>query len=395
MTAAATSRPAPDLAAVLALAARGWRLLPCTPRGKEPLITSWPSAATTDPHTIQRWAERYPQCNWALVTGPASGLWIFDQDGEPGAAAIRELCRDHGDDGWLLTLTCITARGVHYYFCWPEGANIRNSAGKIGRGLDVRGDRGFVIVPPSVHPTGAVYYWKDAGADIKPAPGWLLEKVTTPAQRSPIAAADIGILPEGRRNDGLTRLAGALRRRGASQSEIDIALSEANERRCRPPLPDAEVRAIAESVSRYPSGGPDPLLAAWQASEGQYPSKRERFLALARQLQASRPGLPIALPLERIGSLMGCDWSLVRRWRRRAVDEGQLRPSERYVPHRRASQYSFVECPTRDTRDVPLGGKCPTTEPTSGLVGHPEKSPSGTPPKAEPEKSDDYMRFEL
>src|SRR5262249_15981497 len=98
--------------------------------------------------------------------------------------------------------------------------------------------------------------------------------------------------------------------------------------------------------------------------------------------QIARPGLPIALPVERIGLLMDCDWTQVRRWRQRAVCAEQLRPVEPYVPHRRAGQYLYLgrrseansiqEKSPAPTRSVPLA------LPTSGLVGHFLDSSSGT-----------------
>ena len=197
----------------------------------------------------------------------------------------------------------------------------------------------------------------------------------------------IGVLLKGSRNDGLIRLAGALRRKGATEAELQTALLEASARRCRPPLSEREVVKIAASAARYPVGGPDPLQAAWQTINGAGISGFEKFTALCRNLQLARPGHPIALPLARIGTLMGCDWTQVRRWRGRAVTEGRLQPVGHYVPHRKAAQYLFTECPTRadsskhrkecPTRTVPLEPSVPLTLPTSGLVGHPQ-DPSGT-----------------
>ena len=224
---------------------------------------------------------------------------------------------------------------------------VRNSTGKIAPGLDIRGDGGYVVAPPSVHPSGRAYEWLDFDAVIASAPAWLLQKVITQQRRNNAApAAEIGILPEGTRNDGLTRLAGALRRKGGSQEHIEVELLAANTRRCCPPLPDNEVRKIAASVAKYPAGGPDPLECAWTASEsGTHSSGYARFLALAHHLQLARPGLPIALPLKRIGELMDRDWTQIRRWRQRAVSEGWLQPVACYVPHRRAAQYLYVQVP--------------------------------------------------
>jgi hypothetical protein len=135
----------------------------------------------------------------------------------------------------------------------------------------------------------------------------------------------IGALPEGCRNDGLTRLAGALRRKGASLEEIERELFKHNERRCQPPLSGAEVSRIAVSVAAYPTGGPDPLEDAWQTIEPQTcESNFERFVALARQLQMIRPAQEVALPLDRIGKLMGLDWTTVRYYRKKPPTMGCL-----------------------------------------------------------------------
>jgi bifunctional DNA primase/polymerase-like protein/primase-like protein len=152
--------------------------------------------------------------------------------------------------------------------------------------------------------------------------------------------SDIGVLPEGRRNDGLTRLAGALRRKGASLEEIEQELFKHNERRCQPPLSGIEVSRIAVSVARYPTGGPDPLEDAWQVIEAQpCDSKFARFVALARQLQTARPGQPVALPVDRIGKLMGVHWTTVGLYRKQAVRDGVLEITGKYVAHRRACTY--------------------------------------------------------
>src|SRR5579862_6193177 len=98
------------------------------------------------------------------------------------------------------------------------------------------------------------------------------------AKRTGAAEKSIGVLREGERNDGLTRLGGAMRRRGAELAELETGLLEANDRRCQPPLPTEEVLKVAASVARYPVGGPDPLESAWRTVEVEtYSSNYERF----------------------------------------------------------------------------------------------------------------------
>lgn len=348
---------------VLRLAACGWRLLPCVEHGKTPLIQDWPRRASCDADVIRRWSQKHANCNWGVACGAESGVWVLDVDGELGSASLRSLVERHGSD-WTKTLTAKTGTGLHLYFKNPAGIVIRTRAGKLGVGLDIRGTGGYAICPPSTHPSGARYEWVSELAPAS-APAWLLEMVTS-AARPVVHTSGIGILPEGSRNDGLMRLAGAMRRRGATTAEIETALLEHNGRRCRPPMLDAEVRKIAASVSRYPPGGLDPLEQAWQAIQGEtFPSRYERFLALAGQLQLARPGQPVALPLERIAGLMCCDWTQVRRYRKRAVMAGLLRKVADHVPNRRAAQYRV---------SVPLG-VVPLDTPNSGLVGHPQERP--------------------
>jgi hypothetical protein len=336
-------------AEVLSLAARGWRLFPCVQNNKTPLLKSWPTLASSDPATIRKWAAKYPGCNWAVVCGPESGLWVLDVDGEKGLLSLSQLEREHGP--LPATLTSQTGRedgGEHRFFTWPVDRNIRSSTRRLGNGLDVRAVGGYVVIPPSIHSTGRKYQWVDPDITIADAPVWLLGAVTTPDEVVPTPVAEVGILPTGNRNDGLTRLGGGLRRKGSTQAQIEIELLIANARRCRPPLSEEEVFKIAASVARYEPGGPDPLESAWQAiQEKAYRSRYERFLALARHLQLARPRMAIALPVQRIGALMGVHWTMVSQYRQKAVRDGLLEPAGEYIARRRAGLYRVTETLTK------------------------------------------------
>lgn len=247
------SRSAEDRSTVLQIAQWGWRLFPVKPRGKQPLITDWPHKATNETPCIERWMDRFPDCNWGVATGPESGIFVLDADGENGLRAIVDLERQ----GCVLpkTLTTRTARGTHTFLDWPfSGAEIRNSAGKLAPGLDVRGAGGYVVVPPSVHPDGAAYSFIGETTQIAPALESLLEMLThiSGAARAQVNAADqLGeIIPEGRRNDTLFRHATNMWRRGMTGTAIEAALLAENAR-CVPPLDESEVREIARSACRY------------------------------------------------------------------------------------------------------------------------------------------------
>ncbi len=236
------------------MAGCGWRLFPVKPRDKRPLVADWPNQATCDEERLRFWRKRFPSCNWGVATGPESGVFVLDVDGEQGIAALGDL--EH--QGYVLPPTLIsrTGRGSHIWLQWPGNEmTVRNSAGKIATGLDVRGVSGYVVVPPSVHPSGTTYEFVDDKVPVAPAPEWLLEILTesaaAPAPFVSAASAQNEIIPKGQRNQALMSLAGSMRHKGMSLRAIEAALRAENSARCELPLPDREVKTIARSASRY------------------------------------------------------------------------------------------------------------------------------------------------
>ncbi|MGO9650235.1 MAG: bifunctional DNA primase/polymerase [Terriglobales bacterium] len=162
------------------LADRGWRLFPCQPKSKEPLIR-WSKCATANIDQLMTWLHTFADCNWGIACGPASRLLVIDVDGYIGLESFAHLCGQAGVDWQEIadnTLGVKTGKGSQLYFTYPA-TNIRNSAGKLGPELDVRGDGGYVICPPSVHETGEPYHWLggDENKPVAPAPGWLIEQI--------------------------------------------------------------------------------------------------------------------------------------------------------------------------------------------------------------------------
>jgi putative DNA primase/helicase len=161
--------------------------------------------------------------------------------------------------------------GRHLLFAHP-GRPVPSRAGALGPGLDVRGDGGYIVAPPSRHRSGRRYKWEvsshPAEVALPPAPAWLVEEATALGHApSGLPAPRLDdVIPEGRRNAMLTSLAGGMRKRGMRSEEIEAALAAVNARRCAPPLAAAEVRAIAASVGRYapgPSGAAPAAPRSW------------------------------------------------------------------------------------------------------------------------------------
>ena len=142
-------------ATAIALAKLGRPVFPCWPRRKEPITKRGVLDATTDIEVVTAWWSDGPDLNIGMATGTVSGVFVLDVDGQEGKSSLSALEKL----GPLPpSVTSNTGKGKHILFRMPA-MPIGNSAGRLGTGLDVRGDGGYVIVPPSVHPSGAVYQW--------------------------------------------------------------------------------------------------------------------------------------------------------------------------------------------------------------------------------------------
>lgn len=233
------------LAAALAYAARGWRVFPVA-RDKTPLTANGFKDASVDNEQLAFWWRLHPAAGVAIATGVLSGLVVLDEDNRNGGVAgYKQLTERVG--ALPLTYVVLTGGGgQHRYFAHP-GVEVPCSSGQLGPGLDVRGDGGYVIAPPSIHASGHRYtLFRDR--ELAPWPAEQLERAAPKRKR---AAKPSAVIPEGRRNTELTSLAGALRRKGLGETEMLALLRETNTQRCRPPLADAKLAQIAASVSRY------------------------------------------------------------------------------------------------------------------------------------------------
>jgi hypothetical protein len=245
--------------AAVALAARGLRVFPCVERGKEPALHDGFKRATTDPNMITGWW-RIRDHNIGVATGPGSGVWVLDIDGEDGEATLRKLEAVHG--ALPPTVEAITGKGRHLYFRWLTGTNIRNTQVRDDiPGLDVRGDGGYVLAPPSIHPSGRAYAWSvDSANEFADAPDWLIEIVTGKSRSD--GALGSATTPEqwlsflAERVDGSHRAAAIARLTGhLLRHFIDPAITIDlcrffNSLRCDPPLSDEELVRIIDNIAR-------------------------------------------------------------------------------------------------------------------------------------------------
>lgn len=238
--------------AALRLAGRGWPVMPCKPGDKAPASQNGLLDATTDWEQIIKWWTQVPQCNVGVATGAAAGFVVLDIDGDDGAISLRNLEGEHG--ALPKTTSVVTpSGGQHYYFKHP-GGDFRNSAGRLGQGIDVRGDGGYVLVPPSAI-RGVGTYEVDERVKLAPVPEWLHELSqrhlrTDAGPQAPNEWLDMlrGGVAEGGRNHAMARLAGHFLRRYIDLELTREVLGLINRTKFVPPLPDWEVNRTIDSV---------------------------------------------------------------------------------------------------------------------------------------------------
>jgi hypothetical protein len=169
-------------------AARGWHVLPlhnavaggdcscghagCNSRGKHPRTRRGCKDASADPGQIKAWWEKWSAANIGIATGRISGLLVIDLDSPQGLAAFKRIHAAYGREPLPHTPVVVTGRGWHIYLFFPPGnEKISCRAGKGSeQGVDVRADGGYVVAPPSIHPSGHVYRWDFSLCDGSPNP---------------------------------------------------------------------------------------------------------------------------------------------------------------------------------------------------------------------------------
>ncbi len=325
------------ITAARAYAARGLPVFPCEPSGKRPLTKHGHLDASTRSDQLRHWWSRWPTANIGLPTGAASGLLVLDEDPRHGGTASLEALE--GKHGSLpATATIGTGGGGrHHVLKYPAGEIIRNSAGKLGPGLDVRGEGGYIVAPPSRTTGPYEVLYKAPPAD---APKWLLETLTSPpggrgrVVGDPIAPAVVPAastpIVEGQRNVALFQLASSMRARGHDRETIMKALEEANAGRCSPPLDAGELARIAASACRYAPGGSSAgreVRAALDAIQADFEARRWSgargqarwkivlaVVALARQHGELIPGgVRVRVSERQLAKLSGCSRDTVHR----------------------------------------------------------------------------------
>jgi hypothetical protein len=241
------------LQTALALIKHGLAVFPCRPHTKWPATTHGCLDASTNPDVVTSWWQANPNFNIAIATGQRSNVFVLDADGLDGQEELGRIEARYGN--LPKTLQTVTPDGMHYYFRMPS-VPVRNSASRVAHKVDVRGEGGYALSPPSIHPTGRRYAWSvDSGDTIAAAPVWLvglvadsLGNTSTPPEVWRYIVTN-GV-DEGSRDDTTTRLAGHLLRHCIDPLVALELLLCWNAHRCRPALPERDIERIVASISK-------------------------------------------------------------------------------------------------------------------------------------------------
>lgn len=249
----------------LRYAESGLAVFPCKAHDKKPASPNGCLDATVDTTILRNWIHKYADCNVGIATGP-SNLVVLDVDQKSGGiASLVELQKQIPEikDGFRVKTG---GGGFHFYFKSNPEHDIRNSAGRIGPGLDIRANGGYVVAPPSIHPNGTAYKWvqfvkDDAGkidlAAMPMVPEALFELIESRRREGETSVREVTQSedPIHERHAVLAQIAGRMREYGFDGDAIFAALTTINEKRCAPePLPESEVRRMADWIESKPAG---------------------------------------------------------------------------------------------------------------------------------------------
>lgn len=229
---------------------RGLSVIPVRP-DKKPYIpwTDYQTRRATV-EELKGWWKSWPNANVGIVTGALSGVFVIDCDSEQAYQKIQDLLPDS-----FITCIARTPRGYHIYLVYPKEGHIGNATG-IMPGVDVRGEGGYIIAPPSINGEGKAYAWMDGLSvdEVEPAPCpdalYNIKSFTIyRAKEDTVNTVNTvnKYFHQGTRDDDLFRVSNALIKAGCDRSFTQQVI-EILARNCTPPFPHHEVQAKIESA---------------------------------------------------------------------------------------------------------------------------------------------------
>jgi len=233
---------------------QGYQIFPVGSNKKPHNAYKWGDHPITETgEAALRWNGGNQGAAIGIITGEESDLLVLDIDnknGASGSTSLEELENKYGKLPDTFSVKTPTG-GYHHYFKY-DGCGLAIGAG-IMEGIDYRGEGGYVIAAGSLTKDGEYTVVNDH--PVAEVPSWLIEFLkrdkALPQAKQRGENPSSNFLSTGSRNNDLTSLAGAMRRKGMEQEQIEASLLAVNQTMADP-LPDHEVCAIAKSIAKYP-----------------------------------------------------------------------------------------------------------------------------------------------
>ncbi|PKN11184.1 MAG: hypothetical protein CVU70_00065 [Deltaproteobacteria bacterium HGW-Deltaproteobacteria-5] len=226
--------------------AQGFSVIPLLPKEKKPAIQwkKYQKRRPTKDELVEWFSDG--ENNIGIVTGKISGIAVVDLDSDAALEFANQ-------NAFAETPTVRTGKGHHLYYMYPADSEVRNFQKRDDLpGIDLRGDGGYVVAPPSIHSSGTAYEWIDGqGLNDLPLSTEFPDMILTKkAEKTPIKELLRGV-PEGQRNDSLFRAVCGLMKVGSNYADCLNYAYWFNERNI-PPLPDDEVKRTVKGIfDRY------------------------------------------------------------------------------------------------------------------------------------------------
>lgn len=236
----------------------GFAVFPLKYKDKKPITENGCKDATTDREQIEKWWKQYPYANIGIATGTKSnGLMVIDLDidentGINGYETLHRWEIIHGKlpDTWQS----ITGRGGYHLF-YQVSQPISNKVGLL-EGIDIRGEGGYIVAPPSIHPNGRRYEWESGTEEygIVKANEIVFELLNYREPKTESFHMPEQI-PEGQRTSYLVKMLCSMQAKGASDQSIQVAVAAENDIKCNPPLTEKELeKEVFPALRRYQKG---------------------------------------------------------------------------------------------------------------------------------------------
>ncbi|MBF0233482.1 MAG: bifunctional DNA primase/polymerase [Desulfamplus sp.] len=244
--------------AALEYSEQGYSIIPVDRSTKKPCIPwkEYQNRIATE-EEIEDWWEKYPDANVAIITGKKSGLAVVDADSKDGMAWMSQHCTK-------TTVYAKTGKGCHAYYLYPYHTDIKNAV-RIAPDVDVRGEGGYVVAPPSIHANGTKYEWVITGDGFDDMPefqpvngfkslfttedqpkGGNLNVNLTGVKASTNNSTNDGV-EKGSRNNTLAQKAGKWAKLGLEFDEVEVLAKKWNSTNT-PPLGESELKATLKSI---------------------------------------------------------------------------------------------------------------------------------------------------